>query len=91
MPDNSKSQEPDPRPGNYYVTAIDGDRWVPLLGPFVNDHRGALDAVEVVRNKACSLDPRAWWYAFGTARWEKSDPGRLNDVLANALSKPANQ
>lgn len=61
------SQEPDPRPGNYYVSVIDGKRSAFLLGPFPT-HQQALDMVEPVRAKGNELDPRAAFYAFGTVR-----------------------
>lgn len=61
------NQSPDPRPGNYYVSVIDGGRTALLLGPF-QTHQEALDHVEPVRAKGGELDPRAAFYAFGTAR-----------------------
>lgn len=61
-------QEPDPRPGFYYVSVIDGARRAILRGPWVDNHRGALDAVDSVRREADRVDPRAVWYAFGTLR-----------------------
>jgi hypothetical protein len=64
----ASTQKADAAPGNYYVTVRDGERYALLLGPFTNDHQRALDAVEEVRRVAEELDPRASWYAFGTAR-----------------------
>lgn len=61
-------QTPDTQPCAYYVTATDSGRYVRLLGPFFNDHAGALAMVDQVREVAIDLDPRAHWYAFGTAR-----------------------
>lgn len=60
-------QQPDPRPGSYYVSVQDGARSALLLGPFPT-HQEALDMVEPVRAKGNELDPRAAFYAFGTAR-----------------------
>lgn len=73
-------QKPDTRPGAYYVTVYDGGRWGRLLGPFVNDHALALRMVDAARALAEELDPRAFWYSFGTARWESTvaAPGVLN-------------
>ena len=51
------SQAPDNQPGNYYVSVIDGKRVGRLLGPFENDHAGALAMVDKVRVKAEELDP----------------------------------
>lgn len=68
----------DERPGNYYVSVIDGNRYGLLLGPFPT-HRQALDMVEAVRKKAEEIDPRAVFYAFGTCRVEGYNaPGKLN-------------
>lgn len=71
-------QLPDTKPGNYYVSVIDGPRSALLLGPFENDHAAALAMVDKVRAKAEEVDPRASWYAFGTCRMDASRPGRLN-------------
>lgn len=59
----------DSRPGLYYVTVRrQSDDYRLLRGPFLNDHAGALAAVPEARERACALDPRAHWYAFGTCR-----------------------
>ncbi len=77
------TQEPDDAQGNYYVSIIDGTRRGLLAGPFPNDHAGALAAVDRVRGVACRLDPKAWFYAYGTCRLPlgTSPPGRLNNWL----------
>lgn len=75
------TQVPDTKPGNYYVTAISGEKVAWLLGPFVNDHGAALGMVDAARAKACDIDPRAHWYSFGTARAEHDFPGKLNGLL----------
>lgn len=82
------SQEPDPRPGNYYVSVMDGDRRALLLGPFPT-HQQALDMVEPVRAKGLELDPRALWYEFGTARLQDDGiaiGGNLNSHFGMAMS-----
>lgn len=66
------NQPPDIRPGNYYVSVVDGKRHALLLGPFAH-HVTALDAVDDVRRLAHELDPRAAWYAFGTCRLPDDD------------------
>ena len=76
-------QQPDTRPGNYYVTVLrDNGDYRPLYGPF-GDHQTALNAVNAVMRRAIELDPRASWYAFGTARLPDSftRPGILNNHL----------
>ena len=80
------AQIPDTRPGFYYVTVQRSNSnasadYRRLRGPFVNDHAGALGAVQEAQRKACDLDPRAHWYAFGTA-WSEIDlgPGILDKL-----------
>ena len=86
-------QEPDTKPGHYFVSCIvgrPGGRRVALLaGPFVNDHARALSMVEPARTAAGAADPRAIWYAFGTARLDADHPradrpGVLNAALGIA-------
>lgn len=62
-------ETPDTREGLYYVTVRRDDGEFRLLrGPFLNDHAGALAAVDEARRRACELDPKAHWYSYGTAR-----------------------
>jgi len=72
-------QEPDTKPGPYYVSVTDGPQFAVLLGPF-EKHKDALDRVEDVRAKAIELDPFAHFYSFGTVRMKPSylKPGKLN-------------
>jgi hypothetical protein len=58
----------------YYVSVIDGPRKGLLIGP-LNSHAEALALVSAARNKANELDPRAAFYAFGTASIDL-DPGQ---------------
>ena len=72
-------QTPDTKPGPYYVTVADGGRVGRLVGPFIDDHAGALALVDAARRKAEDLDPRAVFYAFGTCRVDAPQgPGVLN-------------
>ena len=82
-----ETQRPDDKPGNYYVTALDGARHALLVGPFKNDHAGALALVERARIEAEKVDPRAIWYAYGTARFPEdcTTPGKLNDRLRGTV------
>jgi hypothetical protein len=66
--DMNEQQQPDSKPGAYYVSAIDGPRKALILGPFIDDHAGALAMVEKAREKAEQLDNKAFWYAYGTCR-----------------------
>ena len=78
-------QQPDTQPGEYFVTVIDGDRYARLLGPFTDNHAGALAMVEAVREKAYELDPKSHWYSFGTCRLPSDSaavrPGKLNNLF----------
>jgi len=82
-------QKPDPEPGTYYVTAIDGGRYVALLGPFPT-HQEALDNVSKARKKAIELDPWAAFYAIGTVKVDNAyrRPGCLNQFFPE-LNLPA--
>lgn len=91
MNDNG-AQAPDPRPGFYYVSVRrpNGDYRL-LRGPFVNDHAAALAAVDPARYRAYDLDPRAAWYAYGTARTEQDmGPGLLDELDAAAAARGVN-
>ena len=73
-------QQPDTRPGHYYVTAQDAGKTWPMAGPFINDHAGALAAVLAVKDAACNIGGRACFMAWGTVRAPESyaKPGPLN-------------
>jgi len=68
------SQQPDTQPGHYYVSVLDRasnaghGRHALALGPFTNDHAGALAQVDAVRNYCRLGDPFAWFWAYGTCR-----------------------
>ena len=85
----SDYQVPDNKPGNYYVSVMrDDGQYRLLLGPFVNDHKAALNLVNAVRRKAEDLDPRACWYAFGSCRLEPdaaAPAGILNKFFPEAF------
>jgi hypothetical protein len=75
-------QEPDPAPGPYYVSAVDGARFALLLGPF-RTHAEALGWVGSVQQVAMQVARReAVWAAFGTCRVrdDYTIPGKLNGV-----------
>ena len=77
-------QQPDTAPGNYYVTAVDARRTALLAGPFRDDHAAALAHVKRATDLAVnSTDPRAWFYAYGTARLPHTQtrPGIFNTQL----------
>lgn len=78
--DNS-TQQPDTRPGHYYVSVVSGDRYGLLAGPF-DTHQSALDRVDECRGLAERHDERACWYAFGTCRREDGNViGQFNAEL----------
>lgn len=67
-------QQPDTAPGNYYVSARDGDKYWLLSGPYVNDHAGALAMVAKVRAISHREHARSHFYAFGTCRRDEDAP-----------------
>lgn len=65
------SSEPDTRPGFYYVSCRNSNgQYAFVRGPWINDHAGALAAKFAVQREAERVDPKAIWYAWGTARSE---------------------
>ena len=74
---------PDTKPGNYYVSVVDGKRKAFLAGPFRDDHKAALDMIPAARKAAEEADPKAVFYAFGIARTDHDydRPGVLNSHL----------
>lgn len=84
MNNNATTQTPDLQPGAYYVSVVDGARHSLALGPFIDDHAGALAKVDDVRNRAAELDGKAWFYAYGTCRLPKEgdlQAGTFNDLF----------
>lgn len=77
------TQTPDNRPGNYYVSVIDGPKYAKLLGPFAH-HETALDAVKDVRAFAIEHDGKAHFYAFGTCRLPDDDSVPIRAGSLNA-------
>lgn len=69
-PPPPEGQQPDPRPGHYYVSAVDADRFWLVSGPYAR-HADALDAVSEVRARAEKRDSRAYFFAWGTCRTEE--------------------
>lgn len=66
---------------SFYVTVKDGKRYGFLLGPY-GTHREALANVARGRDLANGADPRAAFYAFGTAS--------TTDVRRTVFGKGAN-
>lgn len=66
----------------FYVSVIDGARYAFLAGPFAT-HEEALAKVDAARKRADEVDPRAWFYAYGTAQAPEGydRPGILNADL----------
>lgn len=67
----------------YYVSVMDAGRYAFLLGPF-DTHEEALAHVDAANRKACEVDPRAHWYAFGTAKLKDQESypdGVLNEFF----------
>lgn len=57
----------DPPGSRYYVSVQDAGRSAFVAGPY-DTHEEAESDVELVRRLGEELDPRAFWYAWGTAR-----------------------
>ena len=75
----------DTRPGNYYVSVVDHDRVGLLLGPF-DDHSIALNNVDRCKEYARKVNDRAFWYSYGTVRFENySRPGLFNDLIGKEI------
>jgi len=50
----------------YYVSIMDGPgRYILAAGPFLTFNEASM-TVRSVNDKACELDPKAWFYAYGT-------------------------
>jgi hypothetical protein len=61
-------EELDDRPGHYYVSVVDGDRYGLVSGPY-HRHEAALRDVDRVRAVAMEVArDDAVWAAWGTAR-----------------------
>lgn len=79
---------PDTRPGNYYVSAIDGPAYHLLLGPFTR-HADALARVDPVRAFVTEHGgPKAHFMAYGTVRMadDVTKPGTANQYLPELLA-----
>ena len=71
------------RPGaRYYVSVLDGGRWLAVVGPFLTHQEalGRVNAVSVVVCNQYNPDGRADFYAYGTVAMPHDyvTPGRLN-------------
>jgi hypothetical protein len=60
-----------PKGANFYVTAVDGRKTLPLSGPY-STHAEAVAVVDEVRERAIAVDPGAAFASFGTTAWIKS-------------------
>lgn len=80
---NQQNQQPDSKPGAYYVSVMRGAEYRLLLGPFIDDHAGALAMVAPVTAKAQELDVKACWYAFGTCRLDNDGVALLRSGSLN--------
>ena len=76
---------PDTRPGNYYVSVVQGRRYCLALGPFPDDHARALAGVERVRRYFAEHDLDGFQTCgYGTCRVGGSvnaEAGKLNDAI----------
>jgi len=77
---SAEEQEPDPQPGDYFVSIRSGSRHALLSGPY-ETHAAALADVAACRETALWADDRADFYSFGTCRLP------LNSGRQGALQK----
>ena len=61
-------QHPDDESGDYFVSAVDGDRRALVSGPYINDHAAALADLGECRTITERVDPKTVFAAFGTCR-----------------------
>jgi hypothetical protein len=73
-------EAPSPETRYFYVSCIDHDRRALVVGPY-STHAAALADVARVRAEAERVDPRAFWYAWGTA-------GSVDDLGPGVLGRP---
>lgn len=69
----------DPRPGNYYVSAIDAGHYWLVSGPY-GMHADALRMLEPIKNSVIEQSPRSHFFAWGTCRLEdgaEAKPGLI--------------
>jgi len=76
----------------YYVTCCrnhDLNEAALLLGPFAS-HAIALGFVDAARAAAERVDPRTFWYAYGTMAISGSfrRPGKLNELVLQVPHEP---
>lgn len=77
----NEAQNPDTKPGDYYVSVVNdrGDTRL-LSGPYRDNHAAAVADVDKAKHIAQDIDPKAVWYAYGTVRVDHdvAGPGVLN-------------
>lgn len=56
----------------FYVSMIDGTRMGRAAGPYLT-HQEALDDVKRVRDAAYDIDPRSWFFSWGTCSMPEHD------------------
>lgn len=74
----------DSRPGDYYVSVVDGDRYALVSGPYPT-HTAACDHVEAARAIGDQLDPRSVFCGWGTCSMEPNS-GRTGLLQRNGWS-----
>lgn len=75
--------EVDQRPGDYFVSAVDGDQFALASGPYPN-HAAALADLEAVKRQAIDLNPGGWFYQWGTCRLETGS-GKLGALQKRGM------
>lgn len=86
-------QKPDTKPGFYYVSVVDGSKYALMLGPF-ETHEEALAMVKQCRDKAEEIEPRSYWWQWGTCREDDDGTneyrlGKMNNLFEIMTTKEA--
>ena len=89
-PSSNGIQEPDTKPGDYFVSMTNNGGYSLLLGPFPHNHTAALELVSQARSVAEDIDPRAAFLSFGTCRLEIESGrfGKLNEMFDLDIGEP---
>lgn len=82
--DNKTDIASDPTPGDFFVSAIDGDKLALASGPYPT-HAVALANVDRISKLVEKADPKAVFYAWGTCKLPENS-GKVGFVEKYGLS-----
>jgi hypothetical protein len=84
---DAAEQQPDTKPGPYFVSMSDNGRLVRLLAGPYDRHTDALANVERVRELTVEADPFAHFSAFGTVRMRRGNHKTIWQTYLDAQLK----